>query len=331
MNTRCADYCADVGLLVRHGMPHAEAAALLATEPGAGQREARIAARVAAGDLLSDALHEFGVPPWARAVVAAGEIHGALAQSLDLVARHLKSEAAWRDRMTKVTAYPLVVTASSVLIGLILCRTVLPTLAAMVEDLGASLPLASRIALAIGHAGSSPLVWVVASGLVVAVGWLIADDERLRAVAPHLRGVRKMAELAEAWRYFGVLVSLVEASVPMDRAMELAAPVVSPPAWRRGVVDLARRVRAGDSPSSAAREVRWLPPRTARLLAVAEAAGAMPEALASLRDHAETALSRRLDTLARWTPVVMLAIAAAVVGFLAQALLLPAFQIDLPA
>ena len=330
MNSRHqAEYCVDVALLLRHGTPLAEATGLIAAESGHGSVEVRIAEKVAAGEPLSRALEITGFPSWAHAAIGATEQTGKPADGLDLVARQLTREEAWRHRMASVTAYPVMVLGSSAIVGLALCRTILPTIASLTEELGSTPPVASQVALTIGRAGASPAAWVAAGALAAGCVWLIADQDRLRSAASRLPGLAEAIRWAEAWRYFGVLTTLVGASLPLDRALELAALSVTPKALRAGALDFARRVRAGDPPAVASRDVPWLPPRTARMLTVGAASGTLPQAFASLRDHAETALTRRLDALARWTPIVLLAIAALLIGFLTQALLMPAFQIDL--
>ncbi|MBN1424700.1 type II secretion system F family protein [Candidatus Fermentibacteria bacterium] len=324
-----ADYCADLALLLQHGTPMAEACDLLAGEAGVGSIEMQIASGVKSGESLRHALEATRVPSWALAAVEATETTGRPADGLDLASRVLREHRVWRDRMIRVTTYPLLVLGSSLLLGLILFRSILPTISVLAEELGADLPLATRTALVLGHAAMSPVAWVIA---LVALGGTLAlasDQGRLRAAASRLPVMAEVIRMDESRRYFGVLGALLAASVPLDRAMERTAHLVVNASWHAEVLELARRVRAGDSPAAAARDVRWFPTRVARVLAVAETAGTLHQACSSLADYAERVLTRRLDGLARWVPLILLAAAAAFIAFLAQALLMPAFQIDI--
>ncbi|MCU0612518.1 MAG: type II secretion system F family protein [Candidatus Eisenbacteria bacterium] len=247
-----------------------------------------------------------------------------------MIAAQLEREDAWRDRVTRVTSYPLLVLGSTILTGVILFRVVLPTVSALSEELGSAPPLATRVALWIGRAGGSAVVWLVAATVLGLTVWSVSNHERLRTISSRIPGLAETVRLAEAWKYFGVLSILSRASIPLDRALEIAAVVVTPDDWREVATELARRVKAGDAPGAAARRAQWLPSRTSRVLGLAEVSGTMPQAFASLAGHAEVLLTRRLERLARWMPLVLLAFAAVLIGFLAQAMLMPAFQIDLP-
>ncbi len=324
-----AELCADLALLIGHGMPPADAASVVAEERDEGC-ERRVATMLAAGESLERALGAVGFAPWACAVVAAAEGTANPALGLGLVAHQLGQEAAWRERMARVTSYPILVVGSSLFVGAVLFRTVLPTIAVLTEELGGALPLASRVALSLGRWAAHPVAWLVAGAALAGSLWLAADQERLRSVAARLPGLSSAARSAEAWRYFGVLTALTGASVPLDRALEVAAPTVAHPPWRDAATEVARKVRAGYLPSDAFRSVRWLPGRTTRILRVAEASASMPQAFSALTDHAQASLTRSLDAFARWVPVGLLALAALVLSFLAQALFLPALQIDLP-
>lgn len=328
--TSQADYCTDLALLLCHGVPMGEACDLLAGEAGTGSIERHIASSVKGGESLHNALEAARFPPWASAAIEATEYAGRPAQGLELIARLLREQCAWRDRMTRVTAYPVLVLGSSLLVGLVVFRSILPSIAVLAEELGSEPPLATQIALALGRAASSPAFWGVALALLGVAFRLASDQGRLHAAASHIPVVADAVRMDESRRYFGVLSALLLAAIPLDRAMEMAAQVVIAGPWKRQAVELARSVRAGDSPAAAARDVRWFPARTARALAVAETTETMQQGCASLADHAEHVLSRRFDALARWVPLILLAAAAAFIAFLAQALLMPAFQVDLP-
>jgi len=308
-----------------------DAADILAQETGANEEATRVARLVKAGRPLSGALSVAfsSLPGWVAGAVSATEEAGRPDQGLALVVRQLSDEATWRSELSRSLAYPLTLLAATTLVGLIIIRKILPTLATMANELGGALPLSSRLALSLGKtlgSGWTIGIWVVLVGFVI---WLLSENAKSRSILIKAPFLSTALSTVEAWKYFRVIGVLLRCGLPLHLVLERSAGVVSPGAWRTDVESLAARVKAGESFSASAKAVAWLPQRTSRALAIAEAAGTTADGVEMLADWVEIRRSRIITRWAKWLPMALLALAAVMIGLLAQAILMPALQIDI--
>lgn len=325
-----AGYCEELRSLLCGGMALGQAVELLAEEAGASGPERVVAQRVVSGSSLAEGMaYAFSpLPEWIRHVISVTEEAAAADHGLDLVVGQLREEIVWRDDLLRSLAYPLVLLAATTLVGLILAVVILPSLSAMTEELGAALPLASRFALTMGAFAASPGGFLVWLAIFSTSAWLYAGRARAPDFLARMPWIRNALMLSETWRYFRIAGVLLAADLPLHRALRQAAGAVRPLAWRAEARRLAERVEAGEAAALAVRAVGWLPSRTARVLSVAASSGSMAQGVENLAQWAAARRRAILKTWATWLPVVLLGVSAVMIGFLAQAVLLPAFQID---
>jgi type IV pilus assembly protein PilC len=321
----------DLAILLEGRMVLSSAADLLAEE-SANHNEALVVARaVKSGFSLSAALAEAfaPLPDWIGAAVSATERVGEPEKGLRLAAAQLLEEKKWREEFSRSLSYPLVLLGTTVLFGIIMARTVLPSLAAMSSDLGGSVPVTTEIAIGVGRALGSFWafgVWAAVVAFLLWVAWGGSTARDLAARAPILRSIIR---LVETWRFFSIATVLLRSAVPLHLVVESSSRVISTPSWRKEAQELARGVRGGKSIGVAARNVSWFPIRVSRVLSISTGHGALIDGAESLTSWAEYERVRLLATWAKWLPVGFLAVAALLIGFLAQAVLMPALSVDI--
>ena len=144
--------------------------------------------------------------------------------------------------------------------------------------------------------------------------------ESLFRVVPVLGRAR--GELALA-RLSSALEALLSAGITVVEAWELAATASGSPALRRTVLAWRPLVDAGQTPSEVVRVSSKFPELFANQYATGEVSGKLDDTLRGLHRYYQEEGSRRLHSLARWTPravylLVMLLIAYRVVHFWAD-------------
>ncbi|RKY87850.1 type II secretion system F family protein, partial [candidate division KSB1 bacterium] len=106
---------------------------------------------VESGNSFSDALdkHRDVFPKLYASSVRAGEMSGSLDEVLERMAIMLTYEKETRDKIKSAMRYPIIVVCALVLAFVILILMVIPKFAAMFQQLGATLPLPTRVLIAI--------------------------------------------------------------------------------------------------------------------------------------------------------------------------------------
>jgi general secretion pathway protein F len=321
----------DLALLLEGKMVLSEATDLLAEESRSDGEESAVARAVKSGYSLATGVDgAFGrLPEWVTAAISATEGVGEPERGLRLAAEQLLEEKKWREEFSRSLAYPLALLLTTFLVGIIMAHTVLPSLAAMSEDLGGAVPFMTQIAIAVGRAlgsGWAVGVWLIA---VVSLIWLGRGSSTARDLLARAPVVGAVIRLTETWRFFSTISVLLRSTLPLHMAAEYSARVVSTPAFRKAAEELAREVCRGQSIGVAARRVAWFPSRVSRVLSISPNHGSLVQSIENIASWAEQERARLLATWAKWLPMGLLAVAAVVIGLLAQAVLMPALSIDI--
>jgi type II secretory pathway component PulF len=113
------------------------------------------------------------------------------------------------------------------------------------------------------------------------------------------------------------LAAIARAGIPLERSLRKVAADVGSPRLRRLIKEVTADLEAGTSPEEAfARRKKHFPPLYGRIVEAGVCTGRLPEMLTSLNRHLELAgRTRRLILEALCYPVVVLLIAAGVLGF----------------
>src|SRR3989344_9109172 len=112
---------------------------------------AGLALRLSGGDSLASALAVYPdvFPPVFTAMVAAGEESGKLPQALQVVADQLTKSYDLRRKVRGAMIYPAIIVVVIIAIGILMMIFLVPNLTAIFKDMGAELPLSTRIVIAV--------------------------------------------------------------------------------------------------------------------------------------------------------------------------------------
>lgn len=291
--------------------------------------------QVRGGMRLADALslRPRDFPPIYRALVSAGEDSGDLARVMERLADYLEQRDQLRGKVLTAFIYPAVVAFVSVCIVTFLLGYVVPQVVGAFTQARQDLPLLTRIMLQ-------------ASGLVRDWGWcalvaagaaVVLVRRALRDAALRLRwhaGLLKMPVVGRfvlgvnAARFAATLAILMDAGVPLLRALEAARLTMGNERMQAGAVDAIGRVREGSGLAPALRQQRLFPSNLIHLVASGEKTGA----LAPMLDRAALNLSRDLERrstrlTALLEPLMILGMGG-VVMVIVLAVLLPIMEIN---
>src|SRR5881397_420299 len=173
--------------LVRAGLTIEEALNVLIEQTeSAGARTlfAAVRARVLEGRSLSHSLAEFpnAFPQIYRAMIEAGEHSGRLGDVLERLADYTESRESLRDKVIIAFIYPALVTVVAIAVVGLLLVYVVPQVTRVFANLGQTLPLVTRILIAMSDfVRASGVVWLAGlAGAAFAGALLLRDESRKR-------------------------------------------------------------------------------------------------------------------------------------------------------
>ena len=302
-------------------------------DPLLRQSLAAVREKVKSGTALSDALRQEGdlYPPIFSASLVAGERSGNLDQVLRRFAGHLRLSLSLKKKAVSASVYPIVLLTMMAGLVSILVVYVIPQFRAFYEGLGAELPLATRMLLALATSVRANLLWIVLGvGLLVfsVLSWLrregsgVALDRALLRV-PYFGGLMRMYATSQLMR---TLSTLLAGGLPLLNALEVAAASIGNRAMAQAVGTATGRIREGASLTTALESTGMLEALPLEMVKVGEQTGALGEMLNAIADFYDEDLDTRMATVLSLVEPVLLVLMAFIVAAMLLAFYLPMFQ-----
>jgi general secretion pathway protein F len=285
--------------------------------------------RVRAGGQLSDALDQPGLkwPPYALALVRAGEASGDLAPAMQSAADQFARELQGTRELRSALVYPAILVVAGVAAVLVVFVGVVPRFAPVLKSTRGEVPELSRSVIEFGVFLQANLQWVGIAALVVAsiVGLVFsqaASRDAALAAAARLPLVGTWIRSADLGRWAETLGALLASRVPFLDALALSSGVLRLRAMRESLLANAPQLKQGKPLSEILEALAWFPDIRVNLVRVGERSGELPKMLAALgRAELEKAstLQRRVLTLIEPAAILLI---GGVIGFIMVAVMM---------
>ena len=283
---------------------------------------------------LSRALAESGAgfTPAYLGMVRVGEMSGTLAQVLDHLARMLKRNQDLKKNLTSAVFYPLVLLVFSLgAVGFILVY-VLPSFAAIFQDMNLPLPPAAQVLMGVGQAmdryGLVLAVFLGVVALLALLSWR-APATRLSLSRAAL-GLGPLGRILASWQtviFCRSLGLMLASGVPINEAVKHAAAAVSSPGFQKALEPLENELKEGSSLASALGAVTFVPKVALRMVALGEQTGSLAAMLGRAADFLESRVKLVLGRILVFTEPAIILLMGLVVGFVVVTMLTTIFTI----
>jgi len=324
--------------LLTAGLPLDVALATLVEQADSdAQREVfrGVRADVTAGHSLADALARYPkvFPQVYYATVAAGEQAGSFSIVLERLAQFLEERQALRGKLLAAATYPALVTVIALGIVLFLMMYVVPQVVQVFEQTRQALPWPTRALLAVSWFLRVFGVWL----LLATIGGAYALRAALKRAGPKAAWDRavlrsplfgRLARGIDTARFASTLAMLVEAGVPILRALAAAEATLTNSVLRASVMEATQRVREGVGLARALRPTKAFPPVLIRLIEVGEATGQLPRMLTHAAHNQTREVERRATAAATLLEPLLILLMGAVVLGIVLAVLMPIIEIN---
>jgi type IV pilus assembly protein PilC len=323
--------------MVSSGLPMLRALATLETQTGSKALSKAIAdvrIEVEKGSSLSGAMakHPKVFNNLYVAMVKSGETGGVLDAVLDRLAGNLEREVSLRGRIKSAMTYPIVVLGFVTLIMMAMLIFIVPQFKSIYAELHGTLPLLTRMLLAVSDAVRHDFIFVVAAIAILVwalrrwkkteSGGLFFDKLKLRA--PIFGPLFQKTALS---RFARTLSVMSKSGVPIIQSLDVVAETVNNRVMSEAVRDVQESVKQGESIAKPLSRHEVFPGMVVQMLTVGEETGALDTMLEKIAQFYDDEVTAAVDSLTSILEPVMIAIVGGAVGVAVIALYMPMFNI----
>jgi len=306
-----------------------------AAQPLTREVLAGVKTEVIAGSSLAGALGVYGksFPDFYRALVHGGEESGALPTVLQHLADYLDSRRALQQKTSLALIYPVLVTVVAVMIVTGLLIYVVPQVVQVFQQSRQGLPLLTRALIGLSDflRGAWPYIVVVVIATAVLSRMALRRTGvryRWHALLLHLPGLGALIRGVNTSRFASTLAILVGGGVPLLKALQSGARVMTNAVMREAIEGAIGRVREGSSLARALGETKVFPPLLVHLVASGEVSGKLEQMLDRAARLETQTLERRLAVFLTVLEPAMILVMGGIVLLIVLAILLPIIEIN---
>jgi type IV pilus assembly protein PilC len=288
---------------------------------------------VMGGMSLADALarHPKVFSPLYVSMVRVAEATGNMGDVLNRIASFIDHEMTIKGRIKGALVYPALVLTVALAVLIVLFFFVMPTFKSIFSEMGAELPMITRIAMSFTD---WLLHWWFAIPLVILAIFLFYYVYRripsgryqidlLKLKLPLFGQLSQKMALSRFARTFSTLLG---AGVPMLRALEIVRDVVGNSVFSAAVSALRESVRDGYKLSSLMANYGIFPSMVVQMVDTGEESGNLPDMVEQVAIFYDEEVDRSIKALLSLMEPVMIILLACVVGFIAFSIYLPLFK-----
>ena len=266
------------------------------------------------------------------AMVRVGEMTGRLDEIFLRLFHHMEFEQFMRQQVKAALRYPSFVIAAMVIAIGVINVMVIPAFAQVFANLGAKLPLATRMLLAASNFTLTYgwlIVGAAVAGFFVLKRWIQTTDGRLawdrfKLRVPIAGPIVLKAQLARLARS---LALALKSGVSIEQALVVVAQTCDNSHIARKVEGMRGAIERGDSMLRAAIQAQVFTPVVLQMIAVGEETGAVDELMQEVADLYSNDVEYELKTLGQQIEPILIIFLGVLVLILAMGVFLPIWDL----
>lgn len=332
---RLADFCRQLGTLIKSGVTLIKAIEIIANDESINEYERqlylRLRDRIVQGVALSTVMEELdpAFPPLLVYMLRAAETSGTLDTTCLRLAEQYTSEAELEQTAKNSLTYPKILSVLIVVVVAILFGYVLPQFEDIFSTLP-SLPLPTRILMAISDFVANR--WYVLAIVVVLgfiFGKMIIKIPSVKLTIDHIKVMGKWGKLTKviySARFARTMSSLYSSGIPIHSCIEISKSTIGNKYIESQFAEVERKVSGGMPLSSALTEVNGFVSKLPSTIKVGEETGMLGNMLESVANDLDFYSKQALLKLTSYIEPVMIVVMAVAVGFIMISIIQPIYQ-----
>src|SRR6185436_18133042 len=266
------------------------------------------------GQSLADAMrkHPKTFDPLFTNMVAAGEAGGILDTILKRLATYIEKSVKLKSQIQGAMMYPIAVVSIAAIVITVILWKVIPTFAAMFAGLGATLPLPTRIVIAMSN-------WLLRLFVPLIIGGFLFVQAFRRYYATH--GGRRVVDRAmlklpifgdlirkvSVSKFCRTLATLISSGVPILDGLEITAKTAGNAIVEDAIMSVRKGVESGLTIAQPLKESNIFPAMVVQMIGVGEQTGALDAMLSKVADFYEDEVDQAVaNMLTLMEPIMIL-------------------------
>ena len=291
--------------------------------------------RIVNGEAFSVALsaHPETFPPLYANMVRAGESSGAMIEVLRRLVDHYERTDNMKGKIKSALSYPCVVLCFGVIAVVAALVWIIPQFQKVFDQMGAALPLPTRILIGLSH-GFKTYWWAII-GVVALATWLFRKWKATPGGRLKVDGWKLKMPLIKGIVANGIysslaftLKTLLSNGVNVLQALKISEETCGNAVIAQALANARKRVTDGTSISGPLAASGAFPRMMTDMLAVGEQAGDMAASLEHIGKRYQKDMDRNIVTFTNALEPILIVSIAAVVGFVAVAILMAVFNMS---
>lgn len=264
-------------------------------------------------------------------MIRAGEAGGVLDLVLEKLGEFLETSKELRDHVVSAAIYPIILFVTGGISIAILLTVVLPKFSTIFADIGTSLPLPTKILLAVS--GVLQAYWWLLLGGAVG-GWILlrkyikTTGGRLWWDGLKLKLVGELIRKLETARFARTLGTLLQSGVPLLQALNNARDVISNQRIAGALDGIGKGVKEGKGLAVPLAGANVLPPLALSMIKVGEETGRLDTMLLQVAAAYEKELRTAIKRFVSFFEPAMILGMGVVIGFIVISMLMAIFSMS---
>jgi type IV pilus assembly protein PilC len=295
---------------------------------------ANVARNVQDGATLAEALrkHPRTFDDLFTNMVEVGEAGGILDVIFQRLAGYIEKAAALKRKVKGAMVYPASIVAVAFLVIVFMLTFVIPSFAAIFKDMGADLPLPTRIVIWLSEFVRSYILLIFAAigGAIFAMRSYYRTENGKSTIDALLLRIPLFGPLIRkvaVARFTRTLGTLVQSGVPILEGLRITATTAGNKVVEKAVLQCRTSVTEGKTVAEPLKLCGVFPPMVTQMISVGEQTGALDAMLSKIADFYDDEVNTAVNTLTSLLEPIMIVFLGGVVGGLVVAMYLPIFKL----
>ncbi|OHE71503.1 MAG: hypothetical protein A2007_05375 [Verrucomicrobia bacterium GWC2_42_7] len=290
---------------------------------------------VVKGTSLSDALKQFpgSFPVIFISMIEAGEASGSLAEVMENLALYFDKSLKLVKKVKSAMTYPAVILSIAIVLVVSILVFIVPVFTGMFASLGATLPLPTRILIAVSNCLGHNFHWVLLGGGLL-FWWLktflnTAQGKHIRDVI--VRKIPLFGEMSiksNSARFCRTYSVLLSSGVPILKAIEICTNITENTFLIKVCKQISEGVKSGKQLSDILSTNTYFPSLVLQMVKAGEKAGNVEKMILSAADTFDNDVNNLVSALTSLIEPALICFLGVTMGGIVVAVFLPIFNLS---